>query len=202
MSEDLPIEESGPAYRRAPAQKQDRLIAAARELFASQGYDETSTMQIAKRAGVSEGILFHHFGSKRGLFIRVAEDYARDVAAAILPGGLGDVTNEIVVTNAFAFVRANMSLHRLFVARGPELAELAFARQRDILVSAIEKQLSQDMNRGATRRGNARVMAELLYALVNGALSAWQLADDPSNEEEYIAETILTMQAMLAPPTM
>ena len=51
-----------PTRRRAPDEKCARIKAAARELFASQGYEETPTAQVAQRAGVSEGILFHHFG--------------------------------------------------------------------------------------------------------------------------------------------
>jgi len=47
-----------------------RLMAAARELFAEKGYDGAKTLAIAKKAGVSEKTLFQHFGSKEQLFIR------------------------------------------------------------------------------------------------------------------------------------
>ena len=47
--------------RRNPEEKRGRLLAAARELFISQGFDGTTTKQIAEQAGVSEGILFHQF---------------------------------------------------------------------------------------------------------------------------------------------
>jgi AcrR family transcriptional regulator len=44
------------------------LLAAARELFSAQGYVDTSTRELTERAGVSETLLFRHFGSKAGLF--------------------------------------------------------------------------------------------------------------------------------------
>lgn len=56
--------------------KQQRLIDAAVELFAAQGVTETTTKQIAERAGVNEVTLFRQFGSKYGLLLAVIEDAA------------------------------------------------------------------------------------------------------------------------------
>ena len=45
----------------------DRLLQSARTLFASQGYESTTTSAIARMAGTSESQLIKHFGSKEGL---------------------------------------------------------------------------------------------------------------------------------------
>lgn len=44
------------------------LLDAARKLFAHRDYRSTTTREIAEAAGVSEYLLFRHFGSKAGLF--------------------------------------------------------------------------------------------------------------------------------------
>jgi AcrR family transcriptional regulator len=44
------------------------LLDAARELFARRDYRSTTTREIAEAAGVTEYLLFRHFGSKAGLF--------------------------------------------------------------------------------------------------------------------------------------
>lgn len=47
--------------------KQINILMTAMKLFASKGFDGTSTSTIAKEAGVSEGLIFKHFKNKEGL---------------------------------------------------------------------------------------------------------------------------------------
>lgn len=47
--------------------KQLNILMTAMKLFASQGFDGTSTNAIATEAGVSEGLIFKHFKNKEGL---------------------------------------------------------------------------------------------------------------------------------------
>ncbi len=51
----------------------DRILHAAKRLFASKGYENTSTVAIARMAGTSESQLMKHFGSKEGLLEAVFE---------------------------------------------------------------------------------------------------------------------------------
>jgi AcrR family transcriptional regulator len=48
-------------------EKQANIMEAALHLFAEQGFDATSTREIADQANVSEGLIFRHFTSKKGL---------------------------------------------------------------------------------------------------------------------------------------
>jgi AcrR family transcriptional regulator len=61
-------ESSVRAVRRPRGEPRRLLLDAARELFARQDYRSTTTREIAEAAGVSEYLLFRHFGSKAGLF--------------------------------------------------------------------------------------------------------------------------------------
>jgi len=51
------------------------VLEAARAMFATDGYDAVATQRIAEAAGVSHGSVFHHFKSKRELFIAVHQGY-------------------------------------------------------------------------------------------------------------------------------
>ena len=47
--------------------KKEKILKVGLKLFANYGFHGTSTAQIAKEAGVSEGLIFKHFISKKGL---------------------------------------------------------------------------------------------------------------------------------------
>jgi AcrR family transcriptional regulator len=58
----------------APAvSSHDRILQAAKQLFAARGYENTSTVNIARMAGTSESQLMKHFGSKEGLLEAIFE---------------------------------------------------------------------------------------------------------------------------------
>ena len=53
------------------------ILETALQLFSQQGYGSTSTRQIAEVAGVSEGLIFHHFDTKAHLFRAIPEQRGR-----------------------------------------------------------------------------------------------------------------------------
>ena len=55
-------------------EKQETILTVALRLFAEQGYETTPTSQIAKQAGVSEGLIFRHFENKEGLLKALITD--------------------------------------------------------------------------------------------------------------------------------
>lgn len=66
----------------SPRRQQDRskasvehALAAALELFSSQGFGATSMRQIADRSGLSMGNLYHHFPNKEAIFRELLEVY-------------------------------------------------------------------------------------------------------------------------------
>ena len=54
----------------------------ARSLFASRGYDGTSTEAVLEESKVSRGALYHHFETKEALFAAVLEEVEVDITAA------------------------------------------------------------------------------------------------------------------------
>jgi len=66
------------------------IVRAAAELFTGRGFDATSIDDIADRAGVAKGAVYHHFESKEQIFARVFEQMtaalATEVATAGAPG--------------------------------------------------------------------------------------------------------------------
>ena len=71
-----------PASPPARVSTHHRILQAAKKLFASRGYEHTSTSAIARQAGTSESQLMKHFGNKAGLL------------EAIFNEGWGGITEE------------------------------------------------------------------------------------------------------------
>lgn len=68
--------------RPKPVDRRRLIIDAARRLFATTPYDQVTTAQVAKDAGVAYGLIAHHFEHKRGLYLAVMNEIAEEIAAA------------------------------------------------------------------------------------------------------------------------
>lgn len=55
-------------------EKKENILKAALELFAREGYHAVSTSKVAKKAGVSEALIFRHFESKEGLLKAILDE--------------------------------------------------------------------------------------------------------------------------------
>lgn len=77
---------SGPAFRRLDtATRRQQLLATGAALFATQPYDEVWVDDVARTAGISRGLLYHYFGSKRGFLSAVVEQEAATLLAVTEP---------------------------------------------------------------------------------------------------------------------
>jgi len=68
-------------------EKQEKILEAALALFAQEGYKATSTSKVAKKAGVSEGLIFRHYGNKEGLLtaiMKLGEERAQVLFADVV----------------------------------------------------------------------------------------------------------------------
>lgn len=74
---------AGPAKRYAPDDTRQRILDAAQCLFSARGGNATKTQEIARRAGVSEGSIFYHFGSKQQLLVMAGQAFAEAMIATI-----------------------------------------------------------------------------------------------------------------------
>ncbi|MEH2418366.1 TetR/AcrR family transcriptional regulator [Nostoc sp.] len=54
------------------AQTRTRILEAAQRLFASKGFDGTTTRDLAQTAGIAEGTLFRYFPNKKAILVEVA----------------------------------------------------------------------------------------------------------------------------------
>jgi AcrR family transcriptional regulator len=195
MPASLPVRRAPPRpRRREPAEKQARILAAAQRLFVARGFVATTTADIARAAEVSEGIVFHHFGSKEGLLLAVASDYGRGLTEAMFAEGgepHGPPEAEAMLRAAFAYVRENGELSRLLMLL-PAAADPGSARHatRERIVEALTLAFERWQRLGLIRPLDAGIVAELMHALVERALVECFVRGDGSREADYLRETV------------
>ncbi len=88
--------------------RKESILHAARSLFAEKGFDGTSTAEIAERAGVAHGTVFHHFKTKENLLLVMGETlidaYLDGLRALPLGEGSGWERLEHTLRYHFAFM--------------------------------------------------------------------------------------------------
>lgn len=130
-------------------------------LFAKHGFTATSTKKIATAAGVSEGLVFHHFGTKFGVLTKAAERsgvLAGHVASrlAAQPDAPVDVQLKQIAQGFTSFLRADRLEARVFrvlmaeSTTNPELYALQQARTR-IVIDTLANYLQRRVEAGELR---------------------------------------------------
>jgi AcrR family transcriptional regulator len=144
----------------------DRILLSAKQLFASNGFENTSTVAIAREAGTSESQLMKHFGSKQGLLVAIIDlgwaaiteriEAIRTTSPADrLLAVLEAIT--VVLENDPELKTVSMLESRRMKKDGTDVLTTRGARQyRDLLSSILqdmrnEGQIRRDLNLDAVR---------------------------------------------------
>jgi AcrR family transcriptional regulator len=160
------------------------LLRAARDLFAEQGFAQTGREEIAERAGVTRGALYHHFASKTDVAAAVvaqlnAELVDRVVAAALLGTGVRDQLHR--GCRAYMDACADPTVARI-LADAPAVLGIEACRALDAAscVPLLEDVFALAATEGIEVPGDPAIAASLLLGLLNeaAALIAGAPGDD------------------------
>ncbi|MGZ9587141.1 TetR/AcrR family transcriptional regulator [Paenibacillus marinisediminis] len=118
------------------AEKQARILNAAMNEFARNGYANASTNEIVKAAGISKGLLFHYFDNKKQLFLYIY-DYCLDISMKELYEQI-----DFEETDLFAKIRQIQNIKLEIVLRHPEFfrfVETAYTDQSSDIKDDIDQ---------------------------------------------------------------
>jgi len=168
-------------------QTHERIIDAAVESFAANGFDGASTRDIAARAGVTQGLVSYHFESKELLW-RAAADHIFAGLAEVMPGESppDGVDLDLAREAIRAYVR--------FAAERPELFHFAVDAGRsdgEAMRWLAEHHLEPWFDQIARLVGSPDSAAHFYYALAGASSLIFAVAPecravtgtDPSDDE-------------------
>jgi TetR/AcrR family fatty acid metabolism transcriptional regulator len=117
----------------AKAGTRRRILRAAMEIFAREGYHAARMDAIAKAAGTSKGALYFHFPGKLELFSALVDDFAatlaEEVSAAIARHASGVARVEAAVTAALTLLGRHQALARIVLIEAASLGPYTAKRQ-------------------------------------------------------------------------
>jgi AcrR family transcriptional regulator len=187
------------------ASSHDRLLSAGLSLIAQQGFAQTSTAQVARKAGTSESQLIKHFGSKEGLLDALFEMAWKDLnrRLAELAASDPDPVRRLraVVTLMLSRITANDEVRRLMLFEGRRIRSRGAAVSDGFMrfVEGIDALVAE-----AKRTGRFRVrlappaIRSLLIGACEGMLRDQQLAEDGDYPAAYSRKDIeCAMEALI-----
>ncbi|MEM7447340.1 MAG: TetR/AcrR family transcriptional regulator [Myxococcota bacterium] len=193
-------EGEGSRRRRAPDEKRNRILEAAQLLFSERGYAETSTAEIARQAGVSEGIVFHHFGNKQGLLGEVAAAFGRGASLAMFAGISPDQPPDAygMIRRVFEYCRDHGLLHQMLVhARDPSDWNVAMQAHRRVIISSLTEAFTRWKASGHIHTDRPELAAPMLFGLVESALINCFGDRDGEDWEAYLEEAVRLIEGAL-----
>ena len=98
-------------------EKKRLIMEVALELFANEGYHTTSISKIAKKAGISKGLMYNYFESKEDLLKQITLNGIQEILEAFNPNKDGVLTKEefiFFIKSSVIMVKGQMNFWKLY----------------------------------------------------------------------------------------
>lgn len=173
----------------AAPDKRDRILKAAIEVFAKNGFYATRVSEIAKAAGVADGTIYLYFKNKDDVLITIFENGLHQLLSILREVAESDETFE-------KRIRRIIELQLGLLEEQRDLAEVITVNLRQSsrllkqyaaplfmqYIEVIAGVIREGQEQGAFRKDlNARVVARSLFGALDAILLTWALGDgDPA----------------------
>jgi AcrR family transcriptional regulator len=195
---------------------QERILGAAFKAFTEDGYAETSTLDIARRAKISKRDLYANFGSKQAVLVaciksradrmRLPPDLPTPRSRQMLASTLTAFATNIVREVSHPSVIATFRLAIAEATRSPEIAQALDVAGRDATRKALAELLQNAQSNGLIGPGEPSQMATqylgLLWEnLMVGLLLGVAASPEPVEAEERATRATAAFMHLHSDPT-
>ena len=183
--------------------KRERILRAAIDVFAQNGYFNAKVSDIAKAAGVADGTIYLYFDGKEDLLVNIFRDHTRNY--------LQSLERELAhVRRAEDRIRIAIRHHLEALGRDRALAIVAQVELRHSLkfmsllsqqevadyLGLLRKMVEHGQAEGSFRRNlHPQLVAKAIFGVLDEMVTSWMLSEKVYNladSAEQIADLLLT----------
>jgi AcrR family transcriptional regulator len=168
---------------------------AARKLFGSRGFADTTIDDIAEKAGVAKGAVYHHFSSKDEIFTRVLETIQAELASAQMPQPSARNREPIDLMTAgvlnYLLSISEPGIRRILLIDGP--AVVGWQKWREIDMRHFGALTKSGLSYVLGDKISARELDPLVHLLMGAVMEAALVcatAEDPKKKAKELSSGI------------
>ena len=181
-----------------------RILRAAGQLFARNGFAEISVADISERAGVSVGSVYHHFSDKRAMLLDLIDDWGDRVEdqrrnELDLESFLGDAPRAAIrswLRRSYERLRKQPSLYPVVLAMAGADAEVRRRYQRieEVSIRRVSDVIRVGQKRGQMRSDlDAESAAFLIHHAIDMAATQLLVREISRPEPDQVLEELTDM---------
>ena len=187
--------------------KRQAIIEAASEIFAKQGYEDTSIADIAATAGVAVGTVYLYFRNKRDIYTSTSLDWVVSLASVLQDPAIVSLPIEQVpramIEATFRNCHENSELMPLFQVDIQSTEEIRQHKVADELITkVIVDFFRQAIEQGQLAPFDTEIYAEILFGLVHSVLYTCFCVEGGEREELYRERTIEIIERLFFGPPL
>jgi AcrR family transcriptional regulator len=169
------------------------------ELYAERGFEQTTALEIAERAGVTERTFFRYFADKREVLFDGSSDLQTHIVEAITaaPPSMTPMATAVAAMEAgAALIQGNRDYSRkraAVIAANPSLQE------RELLkLSTLAEAIAEALRRRGVADPAAGLAAETGVAIFKIGFESWIRGDSPSDLVQSLREALDRLKELTA----
>lgn len=187
--------------------RRTRILCAAQEVFAQQGFRSAEVKTIAERAGVGKATIYKFFPGKEALLLVIVEEslnYIRDLALASLVGSADPLTRLENAARAMArFLEQNREFSRVLIQEAGEF--MGDIQRKHLTLVEENLHFAEAFFHALREQGYFRALStrESIHLMVNvmiGATYTWALTGEGDLQEQAIRYLRVLIEGLRTDP--